>query len=145
MEKVLSIKQPWSSLIIEDIKPIENRTWRTNYRGKLLIHASAVYDKSSNGSLSNLLGLDRWSLLSQEFIDRYKDLPTSAIIGEATLLDCVNGYDNIWADKRSDEQEFWFKSSGKKVPTIWHWVLESPIKYENPILNVRGKLSIWDY
>ena len=38
--KVLCIRQPWAALIIEGDKDIENRTWSTNYRGPLLIHAS---------------------------------------------------------------------------------------------------------
>ena len=33
--KALTIKQPWASLIVHGIKDIENRTWRTDYRGPL--------------------------------------------------------------------------------------------------------------
>jgi len=38
--KALSIKQPWASLIAQGKKTIETRTWKTNYRGPLLICAS---------------------------------------------------------------------------------------------------------
>ena len=38
--KILSIRQPYAWLIIRGIKPIENRTWTTWYRGPVLIHAS---------------------------------------------------------------------------------------------------------
>lgn len=38
--KALSIKEPWSTLIIEGGKTIELRTWRTKYRGPVLIHRS---------------------------------------------------------------------------------------------------------
>ena len=38
--KTLSIRQPFASLICRGIKTIENRSWDTAYRGKLLIHAS---------------------------------------------------------------------------------------------------------
>lgn len=38
--KALSIKQPWASLAAAGYKPIECRTWRTNYRGPLLICSS---------------------------------------------------------------------------------------------------------
>ena len=37
--KALSIKQPWASLIAHGIKDIENRTWKTNFRGRIYIHA----------------------------------------------------------------------------------------------------------
>ena len=43
--KALSIRQPWASLIVAGIKDIENRSWVTNYRGKLLIHAAQKFDK----------------------------------------------------------------------------------------------------
>lgn len=39
--KALSIKQPWASLIAQGIKDIENRTWKTKFRGRIFIHASA--------------------------------------------------------------------------------------------------------
>ena len=38
--KVLSVKSPWAGLIADGIKHIENRTWRTKYRGTILIHRS---------------------------------------------------------------------------------------------------------
>jgi hypothetical protein len=37
--KALSVRQPWARAIVTGLKPIENRTWQTNYRGPLLIHA----------------------------------------------------------------------------------------------------------
>lgn len=37
----LTIKQPWASLIVEGIKDIENRTWKTHFRGRIYVHASA--------------------------------------------------------------------------------------------------------
>ncbi len=38
--KVLTIKEPWASLILEGKKVIETRTWKTKYRGVVLLHAS---------------------------------------------------------------------------------------------------------
>lgn len=39
--KALSVRQPWASMIAAGQKTIEVRTWRTNYRGPLVICASA--------------------------------------------------------------------------------------------------------
>lgn len=39
--KTITVKQPWASLIVEGIKDIENRTWKTNFRGRVLVHAAA--------------------------------------------------------------------------------------------------------
>ena len=143
--KTLSIKQPYASLIAEGFKDIENRTWKTNHRGKLLIHASATYDKHPTGSISGLLGAFRWSQLTNEFINKYNALPKSAIIGEVDLIDCIQGHDSLWADKWTQEDLWWFEDNNKKVPTIWHWVLENPVLYSEPILNVKGQLSVWNY
>ena len=35
---ILSIRQPWAWLIVNGYKDIENRTWSTRFRGKVLIH-----------------------------------------------------------------------------------------------------------
>ncbi len=38
--RVISVRQPWAWLIIHAGKDIENRSWSTNHRGPLAIHAS---------------------------------------------------------------------------------------------------------
>ena len=42
--KALCIRQPWAGWIAEGRKTIETRTWRTTYRGPLLIVASKTVD-----------------------------------------------------------------------------------------------------
>jgi hypothetical protein len=42
--KVLSIRQPWANLIVHGFKNVENRTWQTDYRGPVLIHAGLQFD-----------------------------------------------------------------------------------------------------
>jgi len=37
----LSVRQPWAWLIVNGHKDVENRTWSTQHRGDILIHASA--------------------------------------------------------------------------------------------------------
>ena len=43
--KVLTVKEPWASLIINSYKKYEFRSWKTNYRGKILIHSGKSMDK----------------------------------------------------------------------------------------------------
>ena len=38
--KVISIKEPFATLITNGMKKIETRSWKTNYRGEIFIHAS---------------------------------------------------------------------------------------------------------
>jgi ASCH domain-containing protein len=42
--KIISIRQPWASLIVSGAKDVENRTWPTRYRGPVLVHASQRAD-----------------------------------------------------------------------------------------------------
>ena len=43
--KVLTLKQPWATLVAEGIKKYEFRSWKIKYRGKVLIHAGIGIDK----------------------------------------------------------------------------------------------------
>lgn len=42
--KVITLKQPWATLVAENIKKYEFRTWKYNYRGEILIHAGVGID-----------------------------------------------------------------------------------------------------
>ncbi|HEX8575775.1 MAG TPA: ASCH domain-containing protein [Flavobacterium sp.] len=138
--KALSIKQPWASLIAHGIKDIENRTWKTNFRGRIYIHASArtaeFIDLVSNPA-SNQLFIHSASLRDNH--DIFKTYPHAAIIGEVDIIDCVINHSSIWAEK-SDWQEV-----GWTEKQIYNWVLANPVLYNKPILNVKGKLSFWEY
>lgn len=137
--KALSIKQPWSSLIAHGIKDIENRTWKTNFRGRVFIHASSVA-KGCLSLLNKEQVNDVRSKSSLEF-----NLPTSAIIGEVDIVDCVINHPSIWAEK---SQGIWVGSTfvhKEEHRVTWNWVLANAKLYDKPILNVKGKLSFWEY
>jgi hypothetical protein len=44
-ELALSINQPWAWLIAAGHKDVENRNWKTDFRGEFLIHAGMKIDK----------------------------------------------------------------------------------------------------
>jgi len=46
---------PWASLIIAGIEDVEDRTWRTKYRGPLGIHAGSQVDQDALDAISDLL------------------------------------------------------------------------------------------
>src|SRR5690348_5008438 len=52
--KVLSLLQPWASLVVTGHKRIETRSWNTKYRGEILIHASNKWTKEQWKLLDNL-------------------------------------------------------------------------------------------
>ena len=43
--KAITIQQPWASLILDERKKTEFRSWPTKHRGKLAIHAGMGIDK----------------------------------------------------------------------------------------------------
>ena len=45
--KAITIKQPFATLIAEGIKEYEFRTWKTKYRGEILIHAGKGINKKA--------------------------------------------------------------------------------------------------
>lgn len=141
--KAITVKQPWASLIVAGIKDIENRTWATKYRGPLLIHASAK-PVPFNG-LSNGVDFDTEQIIAihnhwpvSEY-GRYADWmckwPNSAIVGQVDVVDCVINHPSVWAET----------SGGQFDKPIYNWVLANPVQFDEPVLNVKGKLSLWEW
>lgn len=77
--KVLTLKQPWATLVAEGIKKYEFRSWKTNYRGKILIHAGTGIDKKE---------LEKFKDLNLEF-------PSKRILAEVELEDCLELNDEL--------------------------------------------------
>lgn len=87
MDRALSIRQPWASMIVLGYKPVENRTWKTNYRGDLLIHAAQAFDQDGYDWISE--HLPHIPIIGMKF-------PRGGIIGSARVVDCVTSYDSPW-------------------------------------------------
>ena len=124
--KAITIKQPWASLIATGLKDIENRSWKTNYRGRVLIHAAAAPVKEGLAALNNkqlfdLMKRENWEA-------EFENLPNGAIIGSVEIVDCVQNHPSKWAQEG-----------------VWNWVLANPELYAEPIIGVKGKLSFWEY
>ena len=125
--KVITIKQPFATLIAGGLKKYEFRTWKTKYRGDILIHAGKGIDKKT---------MKKFEHLNLEY-------PSGCIIAKATITDCV-----IVDDKMR-------KILKEKNPLVYSSIIKHTewegygFKLENiekiePI-TVNGKLSLWDY
>lgn len=137
--KALSIKQPWALLIANGIKDIENRTWRTHFRGKIYIHASAkkATVDFTTGQTAMIYGTDLFPDTGHNFA--HEKFQTSAIIGEVDIVDCVINHESIWAEQTCQS----LLSDEYIEKPIYNWVLANAKLYDKPILNVKGKLSFW--
>lgn len=129
MKKALTIKNPWAYLVAAGIKDIENRSFKTNFRGTILIHSAKVNDKGSV-HMANLLSEDQWKALPT--INKIEvtvgEFNNSSIIGQVDIVDCIQDSKSIWA-----------------IPGQWHWVLKNAVMYAKPVTNVKGQLGIWNY
>jgi hypothetical protein len=135
--KTITIKQPWAHLICSGIKDIENRTWPTKFRGRVLVHASAK--PAQSGLVVNVLNEQQWSSLTydQRILLRSNTIPNSAIIGSVEIVDCVINHSSIWAEK-TDSVLYHAEKP------IYNWVLANPVLFTKPI-PAKGKLSFWDF
>ena len=85
--KAITIKQPWASLIATGLKDIVNRSWKTNYRGRVLVHAAASPVKEGLAALNNKQLFD---LMQREnWETEFENLPNGAIVGSVEIVDCV--------------------------------------------------------
>lgn len=123
--KVLTIREPWASLIVNGYKEYEFRSWKTNYRGKILIHTGLKLEK--------------------EMVDRFKKYNLNyilgAIVGEAVLTDCILVNDDFKKNLKDTNSLVYAKSNHNET---YAWKLENIVMYDCPIY-VKGKLGLWNY
>ena len=128
--KVLSLTEPYATLIYEKKKRIETRSWKTNYRGELYIHAS-----QTKVSKKDLEDNELMSLLEN------KNMNFGYIICKCKLVDCIcmtkAFIDNI---KKNNYQEY---ICGEYKEGRYAWLLED-IEYIKPI-KAKGRLNFWNY
>lgn len=115
--KALSIQQPWALLIVQGLKRVENRSWHTGFRGRLLIHAGKQVDA------------DAWAWVAERFpritLPEPDAVLRGGIVGEARMIACV--------ERRKGDP--WFSGP-------WGFVLTDvrPL----PFRACRGQLGLFD-
>ena len=128
--RVISIKEPYASLIKDKKKFIETRSWKTNYRGKLYIHASLAKitkEIENNKELMKLI----------DFKMSY-----GYIIFKCDLKDCIYmSKEYIENIKKYNYQEY---ICGHFEIGRYAWILENIETLDKPI-KAKGKLGIWTY
>lgn len=130
--KTLSVKQPWATLICSGIKDVENRSWKPNeVPGRILIHAGStkISSKTFEGIPEEIFS----NVFNSECLGNLPELeslPTGAIIGYVTVSGFEDGkMETVWADGQG----------------VIKWKLEDAWMFDEPILNVKGNLNLWDY
>ena len=131
----LSFKQPWASLICIGLKDVDNRTWQTDYRGRLFIVASS----------SNVLADFEQGHIHQPIVDEIKrqqkkgnvpmlnTFPQSAVIGYVDLVDCTGEeVESIW-------------SYGSLEDGNVNWILENAYIFDEPqMVGIKAKYFLFE-
>lgn len=126
--KVLTIKQPFATLIAEGLKEYEFRTWKTKYRGELLIHAGK--------------GVDKKAMARYEHLNL--DYPTGKIIAKVNLVDCVYVDDKLKTKLRNDNPLVYYGIINSDSDWDGYGFKLTDVKKIDPI-EINGALSFWEY
>lgn len=157
--KALTLYQPWASLIACGVKTIETRSWATNYRGPIAIHAAKTVPP-------------RWWPQGNALFDRFKDdlrrvalpqllddgsydllLPAGAIVAVADLWACgeynpaIGELELPMRDRGRYDPPFvkipeHDRLTGNFGPGRFGWMLRSVRALDVPI-ECRGMQGLW--
>ena len=129
--KVLSLTEPFATLIKIRKKFVETRSWSTKYRGELYIHASMTKMKKCDSENKELMSLIENISLN------YGD-----IICKCKLVDCIYMTKEYVEDmKKNNYQEY---ICGIYEEGRYAWILDDIQILEKPI-KAKGQLGIWNY
>ena len=125
--KVLTIKEPFATLIKDKVKIYETRSWKTNYRGEIYIHAGISLSKADNEKKK------------KKYLK--SDINPGYILCKCELVDCIlmtkEFIDYIY--KETKEYDYGRYEEGR-----YAWQLKVLEVLPEPI-KAKGKLGIWNY
>ena len=120
--RVITLKQPWTSLVANGLKIYEFRNMNYSYRGKILIHAGKGFDKDA----------------MERVKDYNLDYPTAKILAEVEIVDCIKIDNNFYEMINKLNSPVY----GNKKRTGYAWKLEN-INKINIDKTINGKQGIW--
>lgn len=126
--KVLTVRQPYASLLVGGVKDVENRSRRTNYRGTVLIHAGArMHDVVSFLRKRQEFTVEELAITTHAN-EVEEHVLFGCIVGSVEIVDCIKDSTSPWAERGQ-----------------WHWVCHNAKVFDHPIRNVKGRLGLWDW
>lgn len=172
--KTLSVQQPYAAFICAGVKTVENRTWNTDYRGRMLIHACGdEYSFFGDGHLPQSF-LDKWYDYTEKSGDECicSDNAPESIKYICSLMAKILQFYGISQDDPTPIQE-WIRPAVKEhgfffqtrsiigecvladivkdsdsefaKPDHYHWILTDPVWYDRPIVDVIGRQRLWNF
>jgi hypothetical protein len=142
----LTVREPWATAIIHLGKSIENRSWPTNHRGRIWIHAAnKPPDSTDYGDLLEIIDHtedpDRFYTQDEDdpdagdILDQFDfHAHLGCIIGSVEVADCV-ALHVVKSQNSLKQHRPW--ASGP-----WCWMLANPVPLKEP-LAMKGSLGLW--
>jgi len=123
--KVITLHQPWATVMQLGLKRIETRSWSTPHRGLLAIHAGKTTD----------------DLMLRYFRSKGHKVavPTGVVLGVVQLVNCVRMTPDFIAQQGEDEREWGDWKHGR-----YAWVTMPVVWFREPI-PATGNRGLWDW
>ena len=83
----ISVRQPFAWLIVNGYKDVENRSWKTDFRGTVFVHASMELHDATEAIIEYCLSVG---------IELPDEVEIGSIIGCVDIVDCVTESDSPW-------------------------------------------------
>lgn len=149
--KVLTLTQPWATLVAIGAKQLETRSWATSYRGPLAIHAAKGLADMTEAEYRALLRREPFASVLYDPHDPYTPLharlPRGAVVAVCRLSACWRVPVVPWHTYGGQitlppaEPE---RSFGDYTPGRFAWELADVRRLPTPI-PARGALGLWDF
>lgn len=134
--KVLTLTQPWASLVALDEKRIETRSWYSSYRGPLAIHAAMGFP----GWAKRECFVPPFSTVLVRHGLSPDNLPLGRILCITTLEYCIETQSMDLAALQPLEAALGDYSRGR-----FAWVLGPVTRVFEPPIYARGSLGLWNW
>lgn len=129
--KAFSIQQPWGTLICSGLKDVENRKWALKtVPVTVLIHTGAKRHDIDEETMPLVWFNPIDNMQTMGGIGLLKEMPTSAVVGIATIDRCEEGNMSKWAQRGHGAE--------------YQWVMRDVKLFKEPIKGIKGKLGIFD-
>jgi hypothetical protein len=130
--QAVSLQQPWAWAIFHAGKDVENRSWATDFRGQLAVHASKKYDREGHA----------W--MEARGFKVPDNLPRGCLVGVIELLDCVREASSPWAIAGQNHLVVGNPVEWKPIPyrgQLGIFSIELPVKPE--LIELRKHKQLW--
>ena len=139
--KAITRWQPWAGLVASGIKKNETRSWLTNYRGTIAIHAAKQaiqigWLRYLSDEAAEVIGR---RLELPDIFNAVETFPVGCILGTAELVDCIKITPEFIATLDYDELMLGDYTLGR-----YAWVLKNAKMFPEPI-PAKGRQGLWNW